>query len=138
MLFKRISRLSLLILPALGYAVWSFSCSTSTPDPMVVMFCLDGATEDLIDELRSERKLPTLDKLIRSGTYGSLRSWAAKRIMSDDRRRGYWSPIIWTTISRWRGLLSNSAKTTCCHVPSISLPFSNGMTNDGPWSAALT
>jgi predicted AlkP superfamily phosphohydrolase/phosphomutase len=85
----------ILIIGLLG----GIACQETKPEPLVVMFCLDGATGALIDDLRSERRLPTLDRLIRSGTYGKLRSWAAKRILSDDRRRGYWSPIIWTTIA---------------------------------------
>ncbi len=49
-----------------------------------------------------------------------------------------YSPVICTTISLFLDLLSKSARTTCCHVPSRSLPFSKGMVREGPVKEART
>ena len=48
------------------------------------------------------------------------------------------SPITCTTSCRWRGRTSKSTKTTCCQVPSVSLPSTNGTVSEGPSSAART
>ena len=42
------------------------------------------------------------------------------------------SPIIWTTISRVRGRVSNSISMICCQVPRASPPANNG--NGQGWS----
>ena len=48
------------------------------------------------------------------------------------------SPITCTTSCRWRGRTSKSTKTTCCQVPSVSLPSTKGTVSEGPSSAART
>jgi predicted AlkP superfamily phosphohydrolase/phosphomutase len=68
-------------------------------DPLTVLFCVDGATLEVIDELRSERRLPTLERLIRDGAFGRMQSLATRRIMNEKTRRWYASPILWTTIA---------------------------------------
>jgi len=72
---------------------------SSQPPPLVVLIGVDGATPEVIDELRSERKLPAFERLVRSGIYGPLRSLAARRLLEEDTRRRYASPILWTTIA---------------------------------------
>src|SRR3990170_4120623 len=69
------------------------------PPPLVVLIGVDGATPEVIDELRSERKLPAFERLVRAGTYGPMRSLAARRLLEEDTRRRYASPILWTTIA---------------------------------------
>ena len=83
----------------LGLLLSGPSCRQKAQEPMVVLFCLDGATWRVIDDLRSKRKLPTFERLIRSGTSGPMQSLASKRIMIEDARREFASPILWTTIA---------------------------------------
>ena len=66
---------------------------------LVALFALDGATFDVIDELRSEGKLPAFDRLIRSGTSGTMVSMPERRLMNANPRRGHWSPILWATVA---------------------------------------
>ncbi len=63
------------------------------------MIAVDGATPSTIDELRSEGRLPHLDRLIRSGAYAPMESLAARRRLSPRPRRGYWSPIVWASMA---------------------------------------
>lgn len=94
------SILRLVPLWAAAMALGLFGCSPSVSDDrLVVQFSLDGASPDILQELLSERKLPTFHRLIRSGTFGPLRSLAARRIMRARLQRGYWSPILWTSIA---------------------------------------
>ena len=67
--------------------------------PLVVFIGADGATPEVIDELRSEGSLPAFERLIRTGAYGKMQSLAARRLLSEDDRRRYASPIVWTTIA---------------------------------------
>ena len=75
------------------------ACRSREPEPFVVLFCLDGATPEALDRLRSEGKLPNIDRLIRSGSWGPLESLGAKRVLQAHPRRGYWSPIIWASVA---------------------------------------
>ncbi len=75
------------------------ACGSRKPEPFVVLFCLDGATPEAFDQLRSEGKLPNIDRLIRSGSWGPLESLGAKRVLRPQPRRGYWSPIIWASVA---------------------------------------
>ena len=72
---------------------------TDDESPFVLLVCLDGATPSVIDDLRSAHRLPAFEKLIRSGTYGPLRSLPARRIMNESTRRGFHSAILWTSIA---------------------------------------
>jgi predicted AlkP superfamily phosphohydrolase/phosphomutase len=92
---RKLTTLSLL----LGIALCSAACRSSDPEPFVVLIGLDGASEEVIDDLRSEGRLPNFDRLIRSGTYGRLQSYASRKIMSNSLQRGYFSPIVWSTIA---------------------------------------
>ncbi len=80
-------------------AISSLSCRQSQPPPLVVFFGIDGATAEVINDLRFEGRLPAFERLIDSGTFGPMQSMAARRIMSDDPRHTYSSPIVWTTIA---------------------------------------
>ncbi len=51
---------------------------TGDESPFVLLVCLDGATPSVIDELRSADRLPSFEKLIRSGIYGPLQSLPAR------------------------------------------------------------
>lgn len=84
---------------ALGLSIASPACRENDPEPFVVLFCLDGASSEVIDDLRSQGRVPTFDRLIRSGAYGPLQSWAARKIMSVNPRRGFHSPIVWATVA---------------------------------------
>ncbi len=84
---------------ALLFLTSCVACQKEASKPFVVVFCLDGATPEVIDQLRSENKLPTFERLIRSGTYGRLLSYGAKKLMEDNPRRGYYSPVVWSTIA---------------------------------------
>ncbi|HSF14596.1 MAG TPA: alkaline phosphatase family protein [Vicinamibacteria bacterium] len=75
----------------------SWSCGDAPP--FVVVFCLDGASGDIIDELRSHRRVPAFERLIDDGVYGPMQSLAERRIMAADPRRGYWSPILWASVA---------------------------------------
>ena len=72
---------------------------TGDESPFVLLVCLDGATPSVIDELRSADRLPSFEKLIRSGIYGPLQSLPARRLMNENTRRGFHSPILWTSIA---------------------------------------
>lgn len=93
-----LSRLDQLVL-ALALVSGALGCRASEPEPLVVLIGLDGASLDVVDELRARGELPNFDRLIRSGASGPLQSWASKPIMSDHLRRGFWSPIVWTSIA---------------------------------------
>ena len=82
---------------ALAFALTA--CRLERSEPLVVLIGLDGASFDILDELRAQGRLPNFDRLIRSGTSGPLQSWASKPVMSDNLRRGFWSPIVWTSIA---------------------------------------
>lgn len=94
---RRIAVLPVL-LPLTGMLSAS-ACQQDASQPLAVLVCLDGASPNLIEDLRSEGKLPTLERLIRSGTYGRLRSYPGREIMANSPRRGYYSPIVWATIA---------------------------------------
>jgi predicted AlkP superfamily phosphohydrolase/phosphomutase len=79
--------------------VATFSCRAPREKKLVALFALDGATFEVIDELRSEGKLPTFDRLIRSGTSGKMVSMPERRLMNANPHRGHWSPILWATVA---------------------------------------
>jgi len=82
------------------FAVASGSCSSPPPErSLVALFALDGATLEVIDDLRSEGKLPAFDRLIRSGTSGTMVSMPERRLMNANPRRGHWSPILWANVA---------------------------------------
>jgi hypothetical protein len=88
---------SIVCLFAMAAAV---TCSSPRSEKkLVALFALDGATFDVIDELRSEGKLPAFDRLIRSGTSGEMVSMPTRRLMNANPRRGHWSPILWATVA---------------------------------------
>jgi len=75
--------------------------------------------------------------LILAGGAGAFgRFGAGKRIRV--RRRWGHSPIICSTTSRRRPLVSNSMIMICCQVPRVSAPSTKGIVSDGPSSAART
>jgi predicted AlkP superfamily phosphohydrolase/phosphomutase len=77
----------------------SLACQRLGEPQLVALFALDGATFDVIHDLRAEGRLPTFDKLIRSGTSGELTSMPSRRLMNANPRRGHWSPILWQTVA---------------------------------------
>ena len=80
-------------------AAAAFACRESREPELVALFALDGATFEVIDDLRSEGKVPTFDRLIRSGTSGTMVSMPERRLMNSNPRRGHWSPILWATVA---------------------------------------
>jgi predicted AlkP superfamily phosphohydrolase/phosphomutase len=83
--------------------VWAFVPSLACQGPgesqLVALFALDGATLEVINELRAEGRLPAFDELIRSGTSGELVSMSSRPLMNANSRRGHWSPILWQTVA---------------------------------------
>jgi predicted AlkP superfamily phosphohydrolase/phosphomutase len=80
-------------------AAVTFACRAPRKSKLVALFALDGATLEVINELRSEGKLPAFDRLIRSGTSGEMVSMPTRRLMNANPRRGHWSPILWATVA---------------------------------------
>jgi predicted AlkP superfamily phosphohydrolase/phosphomutase len=80
-------------------AAVTFACRAPRKSKVVALFALDGATLEVINELRSEGKLPAFDRLIRSGTSGEMVSMPTRRLMNANPRRGHWSPILWATVA---------------------------------------
>jgi len=95
----RFLRLALCTSLAVPYAACSAASQPPQRTPLVLFIGADGATPEVIDELRSAGRLPALETLIRTGTYGKMHSLAARRIMEEDDRSRYASPIVWTTIA---------------------------------------
>jgi len=73
---------------------------------------------------------------VSSPNASSLRSEAAQAA-SEHAVAGH-SPSIWSTISRDRGRMSKSMRTTCCQVPRMGRPDEKGMVSEGPSSEART
>ena len=92
-------RRSLLLFLSVTGAACGAAPSPAEPSRLVVFIGADGATPEVIDELRSAGRLPNFEKLIRTGTYGKMQSLAARRILEEDDTRRYASPILWTTIA---------------------------------------
>jgi len=84
-------------------AVWCLaigtSCREASEPPLIVLLAVDGATPETIDRLRSQGKLPNIDRLMRTGASGPMESLAAKRRLQPKPRRGYWSPIVWASMA---------------------------------------
>ena len=79
--------------------LFSAGCRTSNSDPMVALFCLDGADPEIVARLRAEGKLPHIDRLIRTGAWSPMESVAAKRVLRPHPRLGLWSPIVWASLA---------------------------------------
>ncbi len=77
----------------------TLACRTPQEPNLVALFALDGATFEVINELRADGKLPAFDKLVRAGTSGELVSMPSRRLMNANPRRGHWSPILWQTVA---------------------------------------
>jgi len=84
------------LLSALGVMA---ACVEAPKDPLVVMIEVDGASLDIVNELRAEGRLPNFERLIANGTSGPLQSWPSHRVMRDSDRRFLASPILWTSIA---------------------------------------
>jgi predicted AlkP superfamily phosphohydrolase/phosphomutase len=105
-----LSALALLLLPA---------CQEE-PTPTVALFCLDGATPDVIDELRARGELPNLDRMIRRGAYGPLQSLREPRLLRESPQRGFWSPIVWTSIATGKVPAKHGIRDFLMPVPGTS------------------
>lgn len=80
-------------------ALLTATCEQQRNKPFVVLIAVDGATPETLSELRSQGKLPEIDRLIRAGAWGPMESLAARRLLRPRPRRGYWSPIVWASIA---------------------------------------
>ena len=80
--------------------------------------------------------MPLVNGIASAGTADAVAFPPSKLALAhevrDDPGLSSYSPVIWTMISLFRGLLSNSANTICCHVPNSIAPFSKGITRLGP------
>ncbi len=72
-------------------------CQRAAPDPLVVVFAVDGAAPWIVDDLRSQGQLPAIQGIIESGVYGSLLSVESVRLSTRQAKRGLISPAIWTS-----------------------------------------
>ncbi len=99
------------------------ACNPREPEPLVVFIGLDGASLDIVDELRAAGELPTFDRLIRTGVSGPLQSWASKPILSENLRRGFWSPIVWTSIATGKIPEKHGVRDFVLPVPGSSSVF---------------
>ncbi len=65
--------------------------------PPVILVGVDGGSWDLLFQYTRDGGLPHLAKLLESGSGGYLNSLLWRRF--ERRHRGYFSPIVWTTIA---------------------------------------
>jgi hypothetical protein len=72
------------------------ACS-SEPRPPVVVLGVDGGSWDLVFRYTREGRLPHLASLVARGSGGYVNSILWRRF--EVRRRGYFSPIIWSSIA---------------------------------------
>ncbi len=118
------------------FLVGGLSCRSRSPEPLVVLIGLDGASLDFVDELRARGELPTFDRLIRTGVSGPLQSWASKPIVSENLRRGFWSPIVWTSIATGKIPEKHGVRDFVLPVPGSSSVFIGA--EAGPARAVVT
>ncbi len=85
--------------PLLACLFFSLAGCGKAAEPLVVLFCLDGASPWLVDELRDEGKLPTLNRLMEAGVSGPLRSIESVRLSLPQAQRGLISPAVWTSVA---------------------------------------
>lgn len=112
---------TLLVIACLGACLGA--CNPREPEPLVVFIGLDGASLDIVDELRAAGELPTFDRLMRTGVSGPLQSWASKPILSENLRRGFWSPIVWTSIATGKIPEKHGVRDFVLPVPGSSSVF---------------
>ena len=84
---------------------------------------IEGASLDIVDELRARGELPTFGRLICTGVSGPLQSWASKPILSENLRRGFWSPIVWTSIATGKIPEKHGVRDFVLPVPGSSSVF---------------
>jgi predicted AlkP superfamily phosphohydrolase/phosphomutase len=87
--------LGCLALALLGAA----ACERREARPLVVLLCVDGASPWIVDDLRAEGRLPAMDRLIRSGVWGPMQSLQSLQLTAPEPKKGYWSPVLWTSIA---------------------------------------
>lgn len=75
----------------------ALSACNSAPRSPVVLVGADGASWDLVFQYSRAGRLPHLSKLIQGGSSGYVNSILWRRFGHD--RRGYFSPIVWTSIA---------------------------------------
>ena len=112
------------------------SCAPEDPEPFVLFIGLDGASLEIVDDLRAEGRLPTFDWLIRTGISGPLQSWASKPIMSENLRRGFWSPIVWTSIATGKIPEKHGVRDFVLPIPGTSVVWMGA--DEDPASATMT
>ena len=115
---------------ALVLSLACFGCGSEEPSPLVVLIAVDGATPELINELRSRGKLPNIDRLIRDGSWGPMESLAARRRLRPQPRRGYWSPIVWASMAT--GKIPDKHGIVDFLLPLPGTSFAWAGQNDGP------
>ena len=114
----------------------TLACGPEEPEPFVLFIGLDGASLDIVDDLRAEGRLPTFDRLIRTGISGPLQSWASKPIMSENLRRGFWSPIVWTSIATGKIPEKHGVRDFVLPIPGTSSVWMGA--DEDPASATMT
>jgi len=111
-------------------------CAPEDPEPFVLFIGLDGASLEIVDDLRAEGRLPTFDWLILTGISGPLQSWASKPIMSENLRRGFWSPIVWTSIATGKIPEKHGVRDFVLPIPGTSVVWMGA--DEDPASATMT
>lgn len=112
-----------------------FGCGGEEPSPLVVLIAVDGATPQVINELRALGKLPNIDRLIRAGSWGPMESLAARRRLQPQPRRGYWSPIVWASMATGKIPDKHGIVDFLLPVPGTSFVWAGQ--NDGPPRAEI-
>jgi predicted AlkP superfamily phosphohydrolase/phosphomutase len=82
-----------------GCVLLGAACGGGRGEPLVVLIGLDGLSPGLVDDLRAEGRLPVLDRLMRSGTWGLLQSVQSLQVAEAHPQKGYFSPVVWTSIA---------------------------------------
>ncbi|MFW6206728.1 MAG: alkaline phosphatase family protein, partial [Gemmatimonadota bacterium] len=69
----------------------------STSERTTLLVGIDGMTWSAILPLVRRGELPTIERLMAEGSYGVLHSLPSTRPSTG--QRGYWSPVVWTSIA---------------------------------------
>lgn len=95
----------------------------------VVFLGVDAATWDLVDEFRSNGKLPNLARLVRRGAYGNLESYVSTYDpTSTSLTGGIKSPAAWTSMFTGKAPAKHGIRNFIyAMIPGISHPFRHPM-----------
>lgn len=111
--------LPLILIAAAAVAYFRYSPFSNKPRPTIVkrqkvfLIGLDGASWNLMKRPLQEGKLPNFQRLIRGGTYGTLKSFVPTK-----------SPILWTSIGTGKTPLKHGIGNYTALKDGKHIPFS--------------